>query len=81
MYILPIIIIQSHISPMINTICYGICLFTLSSRLMMEIVQVMAEKKNYLKSFWNLNDVSLIIVFTLVAIFDLKSMYNADDAT
>ena len=66
---------------MINTICYGICLFTLSSRLMMEIVQVMAEKKNYLKSFWNLNDVSQIIVFTLVAIFDLKSMYNADDAT
>ena len=48
---------------------------------MMEIVQVMAEKKNYLKSFWNLNDVSQIIVFTLVAIFDLKTMYNVDDAT
>lgn len=76
MYILPLIIIQSWESQLVKKVCYGISAFTLASRLMIEMVQVWAERKNYFKSFWNLNDVSQIIVFTVVTIFDLQVTYN-----
>ena len=76
MYILPIIITYCRISPLITYICYGMSLFTLASRLLIEVVQVMAEGADYLKSFWNVIDVTQIIVFTLVAALDLS---RADD--